>query len=40
MYVIIGGMYDVREETAQGAPYQTNPTVERLLMPYRIDMGT
>lgn len=39
MYLMIGGMYDVRDEVSQGNAYQTNPTVERLLMPYRIDLG-
>ena len=41
MYLILDGMYEVREETAQGAvgAYHVNPVVERLLMPYHIDMG-
>ena len=40
MYLIIGGMYDERESVTQGSAYQVNPATERLLMPYRIDMGT
>lgn len=37
--LVLGDLWNVTEGSIIGAPISVNPTVERLLNPYRLDMG-